>query len=68
MDKITVGSLLDPRPHDAEFPNLDAAMIDARKWAEKDPHFAIAVWTGHTLYRVLLRGFELIDINNDERW
>ena len=41
MDKITVGSLLDPRPHDAEFPNLDAAMIDARIWAEKTADAAI---------------------------
>lgn len=66
-DKITVGSFLDPRPNDPVFQNLDAAMTWAREAAEKDEHFAIAVWTGSRLYRLLLRGFELIDVNNDER-
>lgn len=66
MDVITVGSFLDPRPYDAQFSNIDIAMGEARKRAARDPHFAVAVWTGHLVYRVLLRGFELVDPSNNQ--
>lgn len=58
-DIITVGSLLDPQSEDAQFPTLEAAVADARAWAKRDSHFAVAVWQGSDLYRVFLRGFEL---------
>lgn len=58
---ITVGSLLDPKPNDEQFSNIDKAMAVARLAARNDPHFAVAVWCGHELHRVLLRGFELVE-------
>lgn len=58
---ITVGSLLNPNLDDEQFSNIDKAMAVARLAARTDPHFAVAVWCGDELHRVLLRGFELVE-------
>ena len=57
--QITVGSFLDPRPDDAVFLSLDAALETARKISLADDNYAVAVWVGTALSRVMLRGFEL---------